>query len=236
VMNPVPGSTPKRLSVNFIERRLQDINFSTHRIEMVWDWRNEGLKIVQVPYGAGGTIVKHWFWQQKTNSWHEDQHGNAIFSGCQPTSIAVLDGDAPGDRVVVFGCEDGYVRKVDEDALGDDLDNEAPAVEVPIYSRARIGPIMSKNGRQVAFTAWYPTLASDQHGCKYEVFYSDTADFPGEARETGLLKPGNNGRVPLRGRGTAMWIELSSASADQRWSYEGGYVEIRQAGRARSIA
>ena len=232
-MKPVPGAVPQRLSVNFIERRLQDIDLSAYRIEMAWDWRNEGLKIVQVPYGAGGTLVKHWFWQQKTASWHEDQHGNAEFTGCQPTCIDVLDGDEPGDRVVVIGCEDGYVRKVDEDAADDDVDGSNDPV--PIYSRARIGPIMSNDGDQVRISALWPRLASDQQGCKFEVFTSDTADFPGEPADTGLLKPGNNGRVPIRGRGTAVWVELSNAAGGERWSYEGGFLELVAAGRSRVL-
>lgn len=229
---PSPGATPQRLSVDWIERRLQDVDLSTHRIEMEWDWRGEGLFIAQVPYGAGGSIVQHWFWEQKTGSWHEDEYGNSDFTGCQPTTIAVLDGDTLQDRVLVFGCEDGYVRKVDENARDDDEDGSGDPV--PIYSRARIGPIMSPKGNQARYTAVWPKLASDQNGCEFKVFFSDTADVPGDPKRIGQLRPGNNGRVPARGRGTALWFELSNGSVGESWAYEGGFIEAIEAGRSRS--
>lgn len=230
------GGIPTRLSRDRIERRMQDLDLSSFYVEMVWNYRDEGLHVFVFPYGAGGTLVQHWFWDKKNDAWFEDEFGDAFSSptyDVQPTAVYVLDGDDADDRKVAIGGRDGYVRIWDETANDDD--------GTAIDSRVLIGPYQLANaGREVRLSRFAPVLASDQGGCNFEMYFSDTADELGKVLLKGVLRPGRSGTYPARARGSFVALRLQNAqeagsdnSISARWAFETATVWASMAGPQR---
>jgi hypothetical protein len=133
--------TPQRISYRKIERQIQDVDQSVFRFEVVWDDREEGLRIytVHIP-GTTPTPTPpytHFFWEQKTNAWFTDQIQGAAN---QPTYASVRDGDDPLDRAILVGTNSGDIWRTDESAKSDALDGAAPNDPVDIECRVVMGP------------------------------------------------------------------------------------------------
>lgn len=212
-----------RLSNASIERRLQDIDLTEYKVNLVWDYRLGGLYVLPVPWTIGGVKRRSYFWEQKTASWWEDEQD---ISDLQPSAACILDGDDPGDRLVLFGCEDGYVRKVDESNANDDTNR--------IDSRLLVGPLVPP-GTDLAFRFTRPqvTLASDQDGARYEMYSSSVADIMGDSWAAGELWAGRSPFLTGRTRGAAVWLRVRSAKLGERWSLEDATIAVEPAGRAR---
>ena len=231
-MNPY-GEAPVRISNaegpagTNIERRLAAINLTTYHVRLVWNWEDDGLMVMLLPFGAGAVVTTNFFWERRTGAWHEDTFGVAGNTVRQPHSMAVLDGDDPDDRVVLFGCEDGFVRKWDRTATDDDGLN--------IASTVLMGPVLSSSAdeREVKFKSLTAVLADDQSGCNYEVLVNDRADvLPVSAQRSGSLQPGRNPTIRLRERGKAAYVRLQDAGPG-RWALENIRLEGTPGGRER---
>jgi len=214
VYRMLPGGLPQRMTLNRIERRLADIDLTTNRIEMAWSYDEDGLRVMVVPYGAGGTHVEHYFWERKTDAWHVDDYGKVGTTSVQPTCLFVSDGDLPADRKLLFGCEDGRVRYHDRDALADDTE--------PINSFALMGPFVPDNeGMQVRFSGFEFVTAASQEPPLWYLYASDTAQMPREPKAHGRLKVGRS-KVLVPMKGSACWVGLGLTDTDGRWAYESG--------------
>lgn len=220
---PPPYTNPERLTQFTIEDRLLDVDLAAYYFVLAWNARDDGLHVFQCPFGAGGTRMAHWFWEQRTGAWEQDEFAIA---GLQPTAVYVLDGDDPGDRVVLFGCEDGRLREWSKDALEDD--------GYAIDSRVLFGPIVpEEEDYEARFTQLQINLSDSQQGCNWELFSGQTADVPGIAQKSGSLHPGRNEIINARLRGSALWLRLRMAARGSRWAYESGSINVVAAGRKR---
>ena len=218
-----PGGIPERLTKSSIEKRLQDIDFTKYRIKLVWDYLDEGLHVFQVPYGIGGTSVKHWFFDEKRAAWWEDEFGA---TDVQPTAVHVLDGDNSGDRVLLLGGEDSFIRKWDLDASSDDSN--------AIDAHFLLGPLTPRGtSSEIRFSHLTPVLADDQDGARFEIFAADVPDTKGEALVSGTLTPGRNQTNLSRVRGSYAWVRFRNAANGQRFAYESSGMRANQAGRKR---
>jgi hypothetical protein len=232
------GGTPLRITRDRIERRMRDaINWGTHYVRLAWNRDDEGLHVVQIPYdGASGAIVKAWFWDRKNDFWGEDQYGNSSDTAKQPTAIFTLDGDAPTDRVLLFGCEDGYIRAWDKDALSDDntastdLGVGHGGSDLAIDSYVTIGPIEPRRDEiETQFQDMTTWFAYDQDGVHYSWYLGDEPDdiLNHAPKVTGTLPPG---RSPLKIQkfvADTAYVRFRNASPAQRWAFEKatiGYV------------
>jgi len=233
------GGGMMRLTRDRIERRLQDaIDFSTHYVRLIWNYRDEGLHVFQCPFGSGGTIVKHWFWDRKNDAWFEDQFGTALDTTKQPTAVYVLDGDAPSDRVLLLGREDGRVAVWDRDAPNDDYSTATDlgvggGDDLAIDSRVTVGPIQPRDPQfETQFQELRVWLARDQDGVHYDVFADDEPDFSlDEApRASGSLSQGHNPNKLVRVTADSVYLRLRNASAGQRWAFEKATIGFAPAG------
>jgi hypothetical protein len=224
-----PGQMPARVSLNRVERRLQEVDLATHYIRMAWNYRDEGLHIFQCPFGSGGTAVRHWFFDAKVGAIWEDAFGTAADTSVQPTAVLVIDGDQVSDRFMVIGTEDGFLRQWDEEAADDD--------GVAIYSHVLLGPLAGPSPtREARFKGVSVSLAPDLAGGRYELYASHEPDVLQRPVASGTLGSGLNARLPTRARGSFCYLRVSNAAKGQRWALENASVDAYPAGRQRSRA
>lgn len=218
------GGAPVLISGQ-IPREMRELDLSAYYPVLVWNTQDDGLHVLQVPYGSGGAVVRHWFWSKTTQGWFPDQFGRALNTGVQPTYAWVIDGDDPSDRTLLFGCEDGYVRRWDDAARTDD--------SLVIESRFLCGPLAGDElGRRGRVTKLRVQLADDQDGTRYKLFASQNPDTVGLTVDQGALTAGRN-IIGLRGAGNYLWLEIGGAALNQRWAFESAEVDVFPAGRQR---
>ena len=218
-----PAGAPQRITMKTIDRKLADIDLSVYRIELVWNTRDDGMHLFKIPYLGGGTVVSHFFWERKTGAWYEDKFGDTT---CQPTAVAVLDGDGAADRALIIGGEDGIVRRWTETVNNDD--------GFPIDSRVLIGPVMKpETDFEFRIDQLEAVLASDQGGGNYEIIPTDDPGTVGNPYASGQLTAGRNPIIRSRARGAAIYIRLSNSSVGERWALEDIAVHGAGAGRRR---
>lgn len=215
----VPGGAVVKLSGETIDRRLQDVDLDAYYPTLVWDEDLRELRVFLCSKTIGSVTSAHWAWCKRTNSWHQDKFSAAAV---QPTCAAVFDSDDPEDRVVVIGCEDGYVRKVDRDAASDDGRT--------IESWVTIGPFATPDGG-IRLQDPRVLLAREQSGATIEMMASEEPDVSFKAQQRAFLRPGDNARKMMGVRGSYAWVRIHNAAANTRWAYEQGRIGVYSAGR-----
>lgn len=231
----VPGSRPERLSLNRIERTLQDIDLSTSYMSLVYNYKDEGIHILQMPFGSGGTLLTHWFLELKTESFVEDVFGSSASTNVQPTAAIIVDGDDFDDRMVLFGCEDGYVRKWDRTAYNDDTRTNGTTPNA-IDALVTIGPLQGADGSEgmeTQFSGLAVVLGDQDFGARYELYAAESPESIGAARCSGTLEAGRNPPKWDRVTGPYCWLRLRNSAAGQRFSFERALIKASMAGLAR---
>ena len=233
-----PTGERQRVSLNTIERRLTDIDLSTHHVRLAWDYRSEGLHIFLIERGVlTGQIASgqttHYFWEQKTNSFHPDKFTLVAGSpDLEPGSVMVIDGDAPADRKLMIGCDDGFVRKYDDTATADKNSSD---VDLAIDSFVTMGPFrVGAVPGDLRFNAFEFVLSDNQSGCHFELFATERPDVIGAVQGGGTLIQGVNPIFHDRLRGRFLFVRLRDASTG-RWAYEYGRCQAALAGRVRAV-
>ena len=221
-----PGGAPQYLSDNrdgqdvSVQQRLASIDLAVYRIEMAWDFERQGLVVVQVPYEPLATAVPlAYFWDSKNNAWWEDEPGVV---GLTPYTVRSLDGDLPGDRRLVYGCQDGWLREVDESATSDD--------GTAIHAEVTLGPLASGLDVEIMLNRAKAVLAREQSGCTFEVYASDEPNRLGRMVAQGEFTAGQNPRLSIRKRGAFMWLLLRNTRTGERFALEELAVDVRRMG------
>lgn len=225
-----PGNRPVRISLGKVEEQLRSIDLTTHYFRLAWNQQDEGVHIFQMPFGAGGTIVDHWFYEMPAQAWHKDRFGAAA-DLIQPTAVCRSNGDDPGDRALLVGGEDGRLRQfASTTATSRSSDQKDATTDVAIDSYVLIGPMANNpiEGSQM-MTEFAAVLSSTQHGCNYEWFASDDPETLGAPVTAGQLQAGRNDSQLIRVNGDHVWLRLRNARNNERWAYEGG-MAMRQYG------
>src|SRR6185295_4396709 len=228
VYRMAPGGLPEPLSSSLsgvgwrsrIERRLQAIDLSAYTVQMAWNDRDKGFHLIVSKYAnTDSTINEHYFWEEAAGGWWPDVWATAAM---QPTCVAVIDGDDPDDRTVLFGCADSMIRKMDKDSFCDEGADPSGADDLAVNASVLIGPIAPKEtGTEVMFSRLQAVLANDQNARPYcNVYVTDRADYLGSPVWSGQLRPGRNPFVNMKRRGAFVYIELVSSDPNARWAFE----------------
>ena len=106
---------PQRITANSIDERLADVHLSDNQISMKWDDRHLGVRLFVSP--NDGSSATHFFYDLRNQAWWLVKFADSSFN---PHTVHLLDGDAPEDRALLIGCQDGYVRQFDVDSTNDD--------------------------------------------------------------------------------------------------------------------
>lgn len=223
VWRMAPGGMPQKLSDLSgsqdvtIQDELESINFNDYRMELEWDHEHDELVVNQIPYSEASTdLNRQWRWAKKTNAWWPDRVGSADLIAY---SSWAGDGDLASDRTLIYGCKDGYLRSVDDLAKNDD--------EVPIDSYVTIGPLRAggQADQEIAMNRIKAILSREQGGCAFEVFAADSPEALNEYAYDklafkGELEPGQNPRLPVRVRGSYLWVRLRNKKVGEGFAVE----------------
>ncbi len=220
------GGGAQRITRDKIERRLRAIDLSTYYVHLEWDHEDEGLRVALFPWGAPGALVERYFWEQQVDAWHPDTSSDL---DKQPTAMWALDGDEPGDRILMVGTGDGYVLK--QDRLAPDDDGTAIQASVDIGAFGALS-----TGRETRFNRWAITLADDQDGARAQMLKSNEPDVKGAPVMDVELVPGRNGPIYNRATAAHLWLRLSNNRQGERFAFEHSSVMASLAGRIKPKA
>jgi hypothetical protein len=217
-----PGGMPQRITKHSIERRMQALDLSQYKIQMVWNYYDEGLHVFAIPYNL--TEISEpvaWFFDAKHGAWWEDQWQD---TSTAVRSVLLADGDRPDDRRVLLGCKDGKVRFIDPDSTTDD--------GLRIDSHVLIGPLLPESAEHEArFTGLTAVLGDALGPLAYEVLIGEDSE-NAEVVGRGNWTPGRNPISRERWAGPAAWVRLRSGGADA-WAMESMHVQVYPTSRKR---
>lgn len=223
------------LTRDTIEQDLADINLAVNRVELTWNQRDNGLHVWVLPFGTGGTHLRHYFWSQRTGGWFPIEMGTNSYTAIQPTAVHVIDGDTAAERVMLIGTEDGRVLKWNPDWAWDD--------NQPIYRKVLVGPLAGPSGNfEARFRRPIVVMARELGGANIKLLASTTPETPVMPRTGVFVGPGRNLRLPIGAKGAWCWLEVSSASRygagvpslSETWAIESLSIDAVAAGRARA--
>lgn len=210
-----------RISAGKLDRTFENIDTTTHQVQLAWDLYNRGLHIFITPIVEGDTT--HFFWDQRTNAFIPQVYPKAL----GPTSVHVFDADAPGDRAVLLGGHDSVVRFVDSAEADDD--------GTAIHSFFYLGPIYGLPGREIKLTTMRAVLDEQSDPVYFKVYSGDTAEvaLSREPDFSGSWKAGRNQALRNRSRGHALFVEIGSELEGQQFSFETLTMTTVEAGQVR---
>jgi len=225
-----PGKAGMReLSNGRFEQRLANIDLTNNYIKVVWNDLERQLHIFVMPYGAGGTHLAHFRYERDSDAFWQDEFGTTAVTDVQPTAALVVDADAPGDRALLIGGEDGRVRKWSKDVRND---QRTTSTSHPIDSQVVLGPYGAPEA-EVRLTKIQAVMASDQQRANIQIYASDAPDTMGNMVWSGTLMPGRNPNIFARAKGSFFWIRIRNAWSDERWSFETMQLTVAKTGRKR---
>ncbi len=218
------GGAPAEMTAVSLSKRFADVDVGLNKIQLAWNDREKCVHVFITPYSAGAT--KHYVWDAINQAWWPDQFTT---TNHDPLSVYVVDGDAPGDRVMLLGGRDGYVRKWDIAAKDDD--------GVATSSYVVMGPVQASGlGREFKLHDWRAVLASTSDNVTLTAYGQESADYTilGAADLTATLTAGRNSGILDRVRGQAIYVKLAFATIAKRWAFESLIANPMPAGRARN--
>lgn len=205
-----------------IDPVLQDIDFLHTIIRMAWDDEQQGCYLILTPLSTT-TPTRHFWFDAQRSAWFPDLFKKA---GHNPRVVYLYDGDEPNDRVLLIGCNDGYVRYFEANAADDDGQ--------PVLSYVYIGPLVNPGGG-VLFKELYGTLGADSGFVNWSVHPGESAAKALESLsdKAGVLYEDRNHIQPYRRHGQAVYVKLYNNDIQNRWALERLAATLMATGRVR---
>lgn len=200
---------PERLS-NPIDPLLQAIDTGNNIIRMAYDHNEQSIRVFVTPndpaVNALGTT--HYVFELRTGSFWQDRFANTDHN---PLCCCEYDGNEPGDRVLLVGGWDGYVRAFDPDATADDGTN--------ISSSVLLGPILTQELDEMLLKELQWVMAETSGNITWEVLAGSTAEaaLATVARVSGTASAGRNNTQPVRVADHALYVKITATT---RWAME----------------
>lgn len=213
------GQQPERLSGG-IEQLLLAIDTGSNIVRMAWDDRVQALHVWVTPLVAP-TATTHYIWEERAGAWFTDQYASPLFD---PLCVVTYDGNSPNDRVVLLGCWDGYVRKLDPTATTDD--------GLDITSDVYIGPILTANLDEIRLKDLQAVMGENAGEVTFRVYCGTTAEIAlsNQPAFTGTWKSGRNFTQGVKRAGHAIYLRLTSTKP---WAMESIRATFRGLGKVR---
>jgi hypothetical protein len=216
-----PGLLPERLSAQRIEERLNGVDLSKNAVRLAWDDQFQSVHVYITRLDSAAATT-HYVYDVRNNAFWPDTFES---TNHDPTTVFVLDGDDPNDRVMLLGCRDGYLRYVDEDAVLDD--------DQLIDSYVWLGPI---TGGYIRLRELQFDLGRDSDILAYRIHVGRTAEsaYASDEFQRGFIDPQGGRSQTAGGSGQAIYVKLESSQAGKTWQYEGGMARVEYAGLSAS--
>ncbi len=192
-----------------IDQELSQLNMGAVVVRMAYEDRWQGLNVFIS--ALDGSASTHYYYDEQTQSWWSDQYANNAHN---PFCVLVFDGDAPDDRNVLLGDQDGWVRQFSDSALDDD--------GTIISSSVLVGPNGFKGG-------WEYMLNDLQADIDLTGGSVNWGIKPGFSAQTALQAPllfsgtfgvGRNHSQAVRAAGIACYVQFTRAVSELPWAIE----------------
>lgn len=208
---------PTRISQP-IETLLQNIDTGASTITMAWDDNLQAVELF-ITGSSAPQANAHFTWEYRSNSWWPRVFANTDHD---PLCCVAYDGNLPGDRAVLIGSWDGFVRFLDPTATTDD--------GTDIASYVLLGPIMTAEMDEMLLYELQMVMAETSGEVSYEVLAGATAEAALSSAPvvTGVAVGGRNNTQPIRVAQHAIYIKISATT---QWAMEA--VRARFAGRGK---
>lgn len=225
VYRMAPGGIPESISDQHVRKRMNDLDIAANKIRLEWDNNIDGMFMTITPYAGGATV--HYFWYRQSGSWWPYSFAATTFDS---QSVLVVDGDAPGDRVLLFGCNDGYVRKINASVKNDDAS--------AISSYCWFGPFSGGTEQETKLNNLRVVLTPTSDTLGYAMYSSDESAFTtvGASVFSGTILGGRNAGIYSRCRGMDIWLMLSNSTASRAWAVEQIAASVAPGSRPRPRA
>jgi len=141
-----------------------------------------------------------------------------------PSCVGLIDGDTADLRRVALGCEDGYVRVMDEIATDDDGH--------AIFASVLMGPLVPRSATE-RVRLERPEIQFDrtQSGATVRLYASPNADDPGLSVASETVTASVNAALSIGANGNALFLELMNDQAAQAFGVEHVNVTLIPVGR-----
>lgn len=220
-----PGGGPVSLTEGRIQKRLEAVDLKLWRIELAWNFIDNGLHVFLIPTGGLREAV-HYFWERATGGWWEDEFSSLDLA---VSSVAEVSGDNIEERELVIAGWDGRLRRWDALAPTDDGHD--------IKAHALVGSVVtSRASSDYRLTSAEVVTARGLGSVQVAATGSGVADIPAHPERWATVRPGERKRVGLRARGSHLWIHFASSGADGGFALEELAVNVTGAGRKRMRA
>lgn len=232
----------EQLSEEALPRLVHDeaLDSSTHRVTMEYDLKRHGVAIGITNLTTAANSC-YWY-EVRTGGFFPE----AYPTECSPYCMLYYDSPDSGDRDLLVGCADGYIRRPDETEKNDDCGSTESAIDSYVtWGPFQLGEIMGEDG---VIGNVYGILAggatggseSDSSNVTYYVYVGDSPEeviekvTAGTYSLTGTLhgpgqQRGRKQRKTIRGKYGA--IRLRNNTTGQTWGFEEIEMEVTPAGR-----
>ncbi|MBE3117771.1 MAG: hypothetical protein IMZ50_03310 [Candidatus Atribacteria bacterium] len=219
------GASPEPLSRGRMDKTFAAIDVTLYRVWLIWDVVHYGLHIFMVPRTQQAVAPLHYYWDQRTDSFWQDQYPTAMGPSC----AHVYDGDSIDDRATLIGGFDGYIRCTDIDAMSDD--------GTAITSYVDFGPYVAGDQQRLKMTRLALVMgAGATVSATAQVYAGTSAEAVMTETTPAVAKAVLAGRQTLTQHvtGNALRVRLGqTGQAAKTWAYETGELNLVPAGIAR---
>lgn len=210
------GGVPQRITALVLDERFADLNMDDNLFRLEWDDRAIGVRIFITP--KDGSDTTHYLYDLRNDAWWPITYANDDHN---PLTTHLLDGYASGDRVILMGGQDSYIRMEDVSATTDDGQ--------PIESEVFLGPMNNQMVMELQ-----ATFSNDTGNVNWSIHTAEELEtaLDSSAAASGRFSAGRNRSQWPRRRISQGYLRMASS---EPWSLEKmvAGVELDSSTRAR---
>ena len=229
------GTPPENLTYTRLPNLVKSLglNRRTDRVVMEYDKERYGISIVITQFdGLYGTAF---FWDMRLNALFPESFADADHYAA---SLYYYNSRKSTTRGMLMGCQDGYIRKYDDDEKDDEGSNAIDAY-------CTLGPFQSFNKmrRQGQISEMSARLGVDSDGVDVQIYAGDSAETVvnavknADTPKAAVTMTGGGQRPVYRPKtkGSVFAVQLRNNNASERFALERITTKITDAGEAKGV-